>query len=90
MTPNTQRLVRLASRMYEIRDLMRGLHRERYREVLKPGIELIQAVMREKKIEATGVLPLLHREMEAAGKEFTAGEVMLLTAATVEIAEPSV
>lgn len=89
MTADTQRLVRIADRMYQIRDLMRGLHRDRYREVLKPWIELIEAVMREKQIEATAVLPLFDRELKAAGKEFSPAEVMLATAATVEIVEPS-
>lgn len=89
MTLYTQQQVRLAARMYEIRDLVRRLHRERYRDALQPFAEIIQEVMAKQKIDALDVLPFLVRDLGRVGKELSGMEVLMFTAATVEIVEPS-
>lgn len=90
MKTKPEKLVGIADRMYECRRLARRLHGDSYHEKIKPWIEIIQVVMRGNGLKAIEVLPFVSREAIADGKPLSDGTVMMLTAATVEMLEPSV
>lgn len=89
MKTEPEKRVQIAERMYEMRRLARRLHGDKYQERLKTWIEIIQAVMQGHGLREIEVLPFVSREAIADGKPLSDGTILMLTAATVEMLEPS-
>lgn len=86
----TYQQFKLANRMYECRRFARRLHGDKYHEQMKTWIETIQMVMQSRGLREIEVLPFVSREAIAEGKPLSDGTILMLTAATVEMLEPSV
>lgn len=90
MKTQAEKRVQIAERMYEMRRFARRLHGDKYQERMKPWIETIQMVMQSRGIREIEVLPCVSREAIAEGNPLSEGTILMLTAATVEMLEPSV
>lgn len=82
----TEQQVRLAAQMYKVRDTARSLWGADYAAKVAEAAALI----RRAPIEPIRFLPWISAKLLADGKSMSDGDVLLFTAATVEITEGSV
>lgn len=82
-----EKRVALCARMYEVRKSARFLYGIDYARKIFDAIVLIERLEAKAGVEPIRFLPWLAAQMKADGQEIGAGDVILFTAATVELIE---
>lgn len=80
----SEKQVRIAARLYEIRDAMRRLFGERYAEQLKPFQQMLERLKEQSGLDTLAAATYIAKQLDAGDPA-----IMMLMAAAVEIVEPS-
>lgn len=81
----TEQQVRVAGRLYEIRDAMRGLFGPKFAERVQPYRCLLERVQTQQECDVLGAAMWLGRRVDPTDT----AEILLIMAAAVEMIEPS-
>ena len=84
-----QQVVTIARRLYEARDAARRIAGDQYLAKVRRWTDIITNAMESWGCGALDVAPRLIHETKAAGGSISAGEMLWLFAATVEVIEPT-
>lgn len=85
----TEEHVHIAHKLYEMRSTVRRIWPDTWRDDLNPYIEFIRKFCATHGVTEMQVLPSMHRVAKAKGEELPDALVLWMSAATVEILEPT-
>lgn len=81
-----EKVIKTAAKMYNHRDMAKRYYGDKYQEQIKPYMDLIKGVMKEHRLDEIKAMMRICQDETIKQHGWT---VVLLTAAAVEIAEPS-
>jgi hypothetical protein len=82
-----QQAVQLTAKMCDVRDACRRIYGDKYAAKMDEATKAMTAICGAFDLRPIQFLPWLSRKMKADGKEIGEGDILVFTAATVELIE---